>query len=116
MAQRLMNKTKNVVLAEDLKMATSFWSRAQGLIGTKSMTDQEALYFPKSNWIHTCFMSMAIDVIYVDKNMVVKKLQKDLKPWKMAAPVFSARHVIEAKSGFINSKNIEVGDTLNVGD
>jgi uncharacterized membrane protein (UPF0127 family) len=60
-------------------------------------------------------MSMSIDVIYLDSQFKVKKLQRDLSPWTLAAPVFGARSVIEVASGFIDKKAIEVGDQLHVG-
>lgn len=113
---RMVNQTQNQTIVEQLQVATSFRSRAQGLIGTKSMSDQEGIWFPSTNWIHTLFMSMSIDVIYLDKQMKVKKLQKNLKPWKFPAPVFSANSVLETGAGFIERKNIQLGDTLYVGD
>ena len=112
----MFNETQNKTLVEKLQVATSFRTRAQGLIGTSSLEDNEGVWFPKSNWIHTLFMSMTIDVIYLDKKMVVKKLQPGLKPWRFPAPVLSANSVLEVGEGFIEKNNVQVGDTLNVGD
>ena len=113
MAQ-LLNKSKNLNLLENLKVATGFLSRFRGLIGCKELTDQSGIWFPNCNWIHTFFMSIVIDVIYLDKNMKVHKLEKNLKPWKIPFPVFQARSVIETKAGFITHDRVEVGDILDV--
>ncbi|MEM7645696.1 MAG: DUF192 domain-containing protein [Pseudomonadota bacterium] len=116
MMAHLIHKSTNKVLLSELSIAKSFRSRAQGYIGTKNINDQEGTLFPKSNWIHTCFMSIAIDVIYLDGEMKVKKIQKNLKPWRFPAPVFGASSVLETRVGFIDNHQIHVGDTLHVGD
>ena len=111
----LINQSKQSNMASNLKIADTFLTRAKGLIGQKTMDLNEAVYFPRSNWIHTFFMSMPIDVIYVDKKMKVKKLQPHLKPWRWPAPVLSAHSVIEMAAGSIQKNKVEVGDILNVG-
>ena len=112
----LMNQSKQKELFSNLLIADSFSIRAKGLVGKKSMNSSDAVYFPRCNWIHMFFMSMPIDVAYVDKKMKVIKLQPHLKPWRWPAPVFKAHSVIEFAAGTINQDFIEVGDTLYVGD
>ena len=112
----LFNQSKQKEMISQLSIANTFGVRAKGLIGKESMASDQALLFPKCNWIHTFFMKMPIDVIYVDKKMKVKKIQKDLKPWRWPAPVFTAHSVIELAAGSIESDFVEVGDTLYVGD
>ena len=114
MAQ-LFNKSKNIHLLKDLKVATDFLLRLKGFIGCKQLASESGIWFPNCNWIHTFFMSIAIDVIYLDKNMKVYKLRKNLKPWKWTLPVFRARSVIEMRSGFIENHRVEIGDILDVG-
>jgi uncharacterized membrane protein (UPF0127 family) len=113
---KLILKEQNKTLLADLKVANSFKPRLLGLIGTKSLSKDQGMWFPKSNWIHTCFMSMPIDVVYLRKNGEVKKIQKNLKPWRFPAPVFGAHSVLETGTGFIEKTNLKVGDTLYVGD
>jgi uncharacterized protein len=111
----LTNKTKKSMLLNELSVATSFYSRAKGLIGTKNLSQEKGIWFPKTNWIHTFFMSIPIDVIYLDKSFKVKKVDHSLKPWKLASPVFGADSVIEVSAGWALNKNIEIGDLLDVG-
>ena len=118
----LINQTKNKTLIEDLNVARSFKERAQGLIGTKSLTANQGLWFPSVAsspsycWIHTYFMSIPIDVIYLDSDMKVKKLEKNLKPWKFAAPVFGSNSLVEVAAGFIEKNDVQLGDKLHVGN
>ena len=114
MAQ-LFNKSKKLSLLEDLRVATDFCSRVKGLIGCKQLASGSGIWFPQCNWIHTFFMSVAIDVIYLDRNMKVYRLKKNLKPWKIPFPVFRARSVVETKAGFIKNHLVEIGDVLDVG-
>lgn len=116
MMTAMINKTQNKTIIPDLAVAKSFRMRAQGLIGTKNLPDTKGIWFPKSNWIHTCFMSMAIDVIYLDKDMKIHKLQSHLKPWRFPAPVFKAASVLEVTAGFIEKNNLQLGEVLCVGD
>jgi uncharacterized membrane protein (UPF0127 family) len=112
----MLNKSKSITLVANLIVANSFRLRAQGLIGRKILPETEGIWFPKSNWIHTLFMSIPIDVIYLDGSMRVHKLHPHLQPWRFPAPVFGARSVLEVASGFIERNEVELGDTLYVGD
>ena len=112
----MFNQTKNKTIVSKLSVADNFKTRAQGLIGRSSMEDSEGIWFPNSNWIHTWFMSMPIDVIYLNKQMQVAKLQPGLKPWRLPAPVFKASSVLEVTSGFIEQNEIQLGDKFHVGD
>ena len=111
----LFNRTKKIKLLQDPKVANNIILQLKGLIGCKNLDSHSGLWFPNCNWIHSFFMSMAIDVIYLDKNMKVCKLQKNLKPWRLNFPVLKSHSVIEVKSGFINKNLIELGDLLDVG-
>ncbi|MCC6138175.1 MAG: DUF192 domain-containing protein [Bdellovibrionaceae bacterium] len=97
-----------------LDKATSFKHRLFGLIGKREMNDYGML-FPNCNWIHTFFMSIPIDVIYVDKKMKIKKIDHELKPWRFAMPVLNASSVIEIASGKANELKLQVGEELHVG-
>ncbi len=94
--------------------ADSFVKRSKGLIGTTHLEDS-ALWIDGCNWIHTFFMSIPIDVIYINKNFIVQKVQTQLAPWRLPLPVFKASAVIELPAGLAEEKQIKVGDQLHVG-
>ena len=64
------------------RVARNFWERARGLIGVKELPDGEGLLIPKCNAIHTCFMSMAIDATFLDKDDRVVKVVRGIRPWR----------------------------------
>jgi uncharacterized protein len=111
---KLVHGVHQKVVCEKLRVANSFASRVVGLIGTKQL-DQEGLFIPRCNWIHTFFMSIDIDVLYVDRNGVIRKIDRSLKPWRLGKPVWSATDVVELPAGFAAQKDLKIGDTLHVG-
>lgn len=113
---KLSNLSKSKVLLNDLSSATSFAARSRGLIGRPDLGADEGLWIHQCNWIHTFFMSMPIDVIYVDRAMRVQKITVEMKPWRLGKPVFTASSVIEVKSGLTKTLDLELGDILHVGD
>ncbi len=112
---KLLDSQKKNVLLPDLQEAKTFWSRAIGLMGRKEISENFGMWFDHSNSIHTCFMKTAIDCVFLDRDMVVKAIFENVKPWRLVLPVWSARSVIEMKSGRIRELEIQVGDQLYVG-
>ena len=114
MSQKLMNQTKNFLILSELDIAQNFSSRAIGLLGKKNLSAETGLWIKKCNSIHTFFMKFAIDCIFVDQSLKVKALYKNIKPWKLIWPIWSANSVFEVSVGTIERMNIEIGDQLHV--
>ena len=118
MAQ-LLNSSRDRVLIAKLQIAKTFWSRTKGLLGTKQLGAEQALLIHQCNSVHTFFMKYAIDCIFVveslDQGLVVKKVFKNVRPWRITAPVWGAKAVIEMAAGRAQLLKIGEGDTLYVG-
>ncbi len=110
----LKNKTKDIVLASDLKVAKSIWARTKGLLGHKSLPKEEALWITPCSSIHTCFMKFPIDVAFVDRNLKVTRISTSVKPWRFVFSTFKSESVFEFSSGVLKPDRIEVGDELYV--
>ncbi len=111
---KLLNKATNQVLVSKLEVAKSFCARSKGLLGRKSLAMDQALYIQRCNSIHTFFMQFPIDVVFVDRKMVVRKVIPEVKPWRLVLPVWRAAHVIEFSSGFLTTNPIRIGEQLHV--
>ena len=61
---RIVNLTRGVVVADRVECATSFWARARGLIGRKSLPAGFALVIKSASSVHSAMMSVAIDVAH----------------------------------------------------
>ena len=119
-ALRLVNKTKNIEVANHVRVADSFFARAIGLLGKKTLPAGETLWFKgvplmPANSIHTHFMRFNIDVVFTDKSLVVKGVVRDLQPWRMTKPVAGATDCFEFTAGALSSTSIDIGDQLHVG-
>lgn len=115
MMATLMNQDKSKLLLSDLKVASDFWSRTKGLLGTKTLAEGQGLWIHQCNSIHTFFMKYSIDCIFVDKNMQIKAIKKDIQPGRMTLPIWSASSVIEVRAGLVDQLQISEGDHLYVG-
>jgi len=108
----IINETKNEVLFEEAKFARNFFERLKGLMFKKDISEKEALIFENCKQIHTFFMKFNIDVIYLDKEFKVIKLEENVVPFRICKWVNKATYIIEIKSGLIKKKKIEIGDKI----
>ncbi|MBI4707618.1 MAG: DUF192 domain-containing protein [Candidatus Omnitrophica bacterium] len=111
---RLLNQTKNIVLAQKLIIADNFWSRTRGLLGRSSLAQDTALLIKPCNSIHTFFMRFSIDALFLDKNYKVVAMLFALKPFKFSSIFWQARYVVEFSAGSISASQAQVGDILAV--
>ncbi|MNJ92789.1 hypothetical protein D3C87_104630 [compost metagenome] len=111
----LENKITQQKLIENLEVARTFWTRGKGLLGRQSLPENQALWIHRCNSIHTYFMKFAIDCVFVDRNLKVKAIYRDVRPGRLILPVWGASSVIEMASGTTSKLQISVGDQLNVG-
>ena len=112
---KLMNKTKNKLVAPEIAIATSFYSRGRGLLGRKLLPREEGLWIKPCKSIHTFFMNFPIDAAFVDKNLRVLAVYGKLNPWRLAMPMnFKVHSVFELAGGVLTETETEIGDELYV--
>ena len=104
--------TTGKVVAEDLRMATSWWARFRGLMLRRALNPGEALFIAPCSSIHMMFMNFAIDAVFVDKQRRVVKVSPRVRPWiGMAWGGRGAHAVIEMAAG--SGAGISPGDQLD---
>jgi uncharacterized membrane protein (UPF0127 family) len=111
---KLMNSQKQILLS-DLQIADQMWSRMKGLLGTKDLSENSGLWLNPGNSIHTYFMKYAIDCVFLNSKLEIRKLVRNVEPGKLILPIWGARSVIEMKSGSIEKLGLQVGEQLHVG-
>lgn len=112
---KLYHTSTNKVLLTNLCIPDSFFAKAKGLIGKKSLDENQGLWLKPCSSIHTFFMSIDIDVIYLNRNMVIQKIDHRVRPWRLPMPSFRSHSVIEIKAGQAQKHHLKKGDTLYVG-
>ena len=110
---KIVNLTKNTVLAENAIVANTVFKRIKGLLGKKEINIGQALILKPCNSIHTLFMRFPIDVVFVEKRNRVVKIISCLKPWRLSGIYLTARLCIELPVDTIRSNLTSAGDTLS---
>lgn len=109
---KIINKTKNTILAEEVIIANSLFKRTKGLLGRKEFKTGQAIILKPCNSIHTFFMRFPIDVLFVSKdNRVIKAISR-LKPFQLTYIYWNATFAIELPAGIIQSTSTHQDDLL----
>lgn len=99
-------------LAVHVETAFDSKARNRGLLGRDGLPPGTALVIAPSNSIHTFFMRFPIDVVYTDRDGLVLKLRRHVKPWRLSGCA-RAFAVIEMATGAIERVALERGDRLS---
>ena len=108
-----MNETRGNALATHLEVADSSNTRRKGLLGRDGLAPGTGLWIYPCESVHTFAMRFAIDLVYLDRNCVVKKLRSKVPPGRMSV-CLSARSVLELPAGTIEATGTEVGDRIAI--
>jgi len=111
---RIMNQTRDRILAAQGELARSFWARGRGLMGRATLPEGYALIILPESSIHTFFMRVPIDVLFVDRSDTVIGMREVMPPSRPFAGVapWRGRYVIEMPAGVIGATETAIGDQL----
>ena len=80
----LVNERLGVTLATRVSGAFDSRSRRRGLLGREAMSSGTALAIAPCGAIHTFFMRFPIDVVFANRDGVVLKVCRNVRPWRIA--------------------------------
>ena len=75
--------------------------RLFGLAGRPSLPEGVALEIPRCRSVHTCGMRFALDLVWLDGDRRVVRIDRAVPPWRVRS-CRQARSVLEADSRFSN--------------
>ena len=115
-AIQIFNQTRDRLLADRGELARSFWARGRGLMGRATLPQGFALVIYPETSIHTFFMRLPIDVLFVGRDHHVVGLREAMPPGRPFAGVapWRGRYVIEMPAGVIAATGTRIGDQLIV--
>ncbi len=90
-------------------IAKSFKDKLLGLMGKKNIN--YGLFFPNVNKIHTFFMKEPIDIIGIDKNMIITEKYYNITPNNIII-LRKSIHTLELPKGY--SKNYKINEKLTL--
>jgi uncharacterized membrane protein (UPF0127 family) len=103
-----------VVLIDSVRVATGFGIRFLGLMGRSGLAHGKALYFPGCGCVHTCFVRFRLDLIFLDRQMRVIRIARNIRPWRLAVGCRGAKGVVETASGWLPRDSLAEGDTVSI--
>lgn len=107
------NRTRDTLLATKAEHARSFSARFVGLMGRRSLPFGEALWIDPCNSIHTFFMRIPIDVVFLDRELRVVRAIPAMVPWRASSIYRKARTVLELPAGTLAASGTSEGDQLD---
>jgi uncharacterized membrane protein (UPF0127 family) len=93
------------------QIAHTLADKTRGLLGRDGY--EGAMLLPRTRSVHSAGMRFALDVAFLDKEMVVVATVR-LRPWSLAPPRRGGRHVLEAQAGAFERWRLLPGDRVEV--
>ena len=106
------NLTRKTTVVEQGRVANNFLTKFRGLMGVRHLPQGDGLLIAGCNSVHTHFMRMPIDILYVDKDDRVVDIDPQMGTWRIGRTRKGAIFVVELPSGTTERTNCMVGDQL----
>lgn len=106
------NERTGEVLAKKA-IKSNFITRVSGLMFSGDMGNKDAFIINRCPSIHSFFMKFSMDVLFINKKGIIKKIYWNFRPWRMSSYHYDANIAIEFKSGVISTDTI-IGDKVSV--
>ena len=85
--------------------------RLRGLLGRSGLKAGEGIVLRPAWSIHTGFMRFPIDVVFLDPDQTVIRIEHQMRPWHTAS-CRGAREVVELAAGEAERRGLDVGDRV----
>ena len=109
---RIVNESRDTILAERADVARSFWPRFWGLMGRRELPEGAGLVIEPGSSVHTFWMRFPIDVIFADRSGRVVGLRETMPPNRPYAGARGAYRTLELPAGTIARTATARGDRL----
>ncbi len=111
---KIINISKETILADKARMADTFFKRLIGLLNRKSLAKGEALILSRANCIHSFFMRFNIDVLFLDQYGKVIAALPSFRPFRVSRLYFNASLTLELPETTLQLTNTQPGDTIQI--
>lgn len=103
-------KCNGRVLADRVSVASNFFTRFKGLMGKKQLEAGKGLLLMRCSSVHSFFMKISIDVVYLSNSFTVLGVEK-LSPWRLGKYIKGTAHVLELAAG---TAFVSIGNQLEI--
>ena len=109
----IYNLTKKKCISKIPFFANSFLARGRGMIG-RDFTEFDAMVFNRCNAVHTLFMSIPLDLVFLNTDNKICKIAEAVRPWRLMIKSSEAYSVIELPAGAAEKTGTALGDVLDL--
>jgi uncharacterized protein len=113
MPVQTLRRDDGTIVCERCTVAESPFTRLRGLLGRDGLEPGEGLLLRPASAVHTYFMRFPIDVVFLDRALVVLGISDDVDPWR-ATSRRGAKAVLELPAGESSRRGLAVGDQLTL--
>ncbi|MDO8752147.1 MAG: DUF192 domain-containing protein [Candidatus Wolfebacteria bacterium] len=107
----IINRTRSVVLSENVKEAKTYKEKKLGLLGSDGKTG----LFMKTRWgVHTFGMKFPTDVLILDTKNRVVRYKRNLQPSRIFFWNPKHNQVIEIPTNLVGEETVEIGDEISI--
>lgn len=107
------NTSRGMHLAKDLEVADNPFTRRKGLLGRDGLAPGSGLWIFPCESVHTFGMRFPIDLVYLDRKHVVKKVRRNVSPGRLSV-CWTARSILELPAGVIETTGTARGDQIAI--
>ena len=111
---RVVNETSGAVLGERVTIARTLWARTRGLMLQSRLPEGTGLIIDPCSSIHTFWMRIPIDVVYLDRARMVVRTDEAMRPWRIGPLRTGGRMVLELPVGAIARTGTRAGDRIRL--
>jgi hypothetical protein len=116
---RAVNSTRGTVLCARIEDAGGLAGQSRGLLGRDSLEPNQGMLFVRGRfepfmWMHMFFMRFPIDIVFLDREGRVIRINPGLRPWRLSSIVFGASKALELASGAAARSATQLGDTITL--
>lgn len=101
------------MLADAAEVADTSAKRRTGLLKHTEFVRGDGLWIVPCESVHTFFMKFPIDLVYLDKKKVVRKVRHAVPAWRLSA-CLTAHSILELPAGVAAATGTAVGDQLEI--
>ena len=106
----LRNATRDELIADALARPDDTIARVLGLLVRPPLRPGEGLWLDPCGGIHTWAMAYPIDVVFLDRELRVAGVARNVRPWRLVFAPRGTRSVVELPGG--GAAGISTGDQL----
>jgi uncharacterized protein len=111
MATLTLRREDGRVVCERCIVADRAHRRMRGLLGRSGIQPGEGMVLRPAWNVHTAFMRFPIDIVFLDSDQVVIRIERSVSPWRTVS-CRGAREVVELAAGECEQRGLEVGDRV----